>query len=113
MQDDKGQVLRVVDLVVVLIVNSVTKRILVQTEQVHANGQKVILDRLPATKRRPDENQFLSARRILRKQLKMDENHVNIDATNVSLIEEEKDSPSYPGLRTVYRKRIITAHLLK
>lgn len=113
MQDPNGNVLRVVDLVVVKIVNSVTGGILVQTEQQHPDGSKSILNRLPGAKRRPDENQFLTARRILRKQLKMDENHVNLDSMDVKIVEEEKDSPSYPGLRTVYRKRIISADLMK
>jgi len=111
MEDKDGRAIRVVDLVCLKLVNSSTGGILVQTEQVYPDGKKVSLNRLPAAKRRPDENQFLTARRVLRKQLRIDENQVAIDADAVQIIEEEKESPSYPGLRTVYRKRIVAAEL--
>jgi len=113
MQGADGSVIRVVDVVVLKLVHSVTNSILVQTEQTFPNGDKVELKRLPGAKRRPDENQFLTARRILKRQLKVEENHVTLDAAGVQVAEEEKDSLAYPGLRTVYRKRIITATLAK
>jgi len=113
MQDTDMSVIRVVDVVVIKLVHSVTGSILIQTEQTFPDGTKVSLKRLPGAKRRPDENQFLTARRILKRQLKVEENHVTLDSTNVSVTEEEKDSPAFPGLRTVYRKRIITATLAK
>jgi len=112
-QDPNGEVLRVVDLVVVKLVNSMTQGILVQTDQTLPDGKKIPLKRLPGAKRRPDENQFLTARRILRKQLRMDEDVVNIIASDVRMVEEEKASPGYPGLRTVYRKRIVPAELMR
>jgi hypothetical protein len=71
----------------------------------------MILNRLPGAKRRPDENQFLSARRIIRRQLEIDENQVEFDI-KVKNIEEEKSSSGYPGLKTVYRKRIIIASMV-
>eukprot|EP00747_Dinoflagellata_sp_TGD_P095108 gnl/TRDRNA2_/TRDRNA2_166350_c0_seq2.p1 gnl/TRDRNA2_/TRDRNA2_166350_c0~~gnl/TRDRNA2_/TRDRNA2_166350_c0_seq2.p1 ORF type:complete len:778 (+),score=217.81 gnl/TRDRNA2_/TRDRNA2_166350_c0_seq2:90-2423(+) len=111
MQDANNAVLRVVDIVIMKIMNPVTKDLLVQTEQDYPDGTKVTLNRLPGAKRRPDENQFLTARRILRKQLKIDENQVCL-SRDVQFFEEEKPSVSYPGLRTVYRKRVITAELL-
>jgi len=107
----KVSVVRTVDVVVLKLVHSVTGSVLVQTEQTYPDGNKVSLKRLPGAKRRPDENQFLTARRVLKRQLKVEENHVTLDAANVQVAEEEKDSLAYPGLRTVYRKRIITAHL--
>jgi len=113
MQDQDGSVIRIVDVVVIKLVHSVTQSILVQTEQTFPDGAKVSLKRLPGAKRRPDENQFLTARRILKRQLKVEENHVTLDASGVQVAEEEKDSLAYPGLRTVYRKRIITATLAK
>mmetsp|Transcript_60479 Transcript_60479/g.106281 ORF Transcript_60479/g.106281 Transcript_60479/m.106281 type:complete len:82 (-) Transcript_60479:69-314(-) len=76
-----------------------------------AHGHKTRLDRLPGAKCRPDENQFLSARRILRRQLEIDENIVALDR-EVGIIEEEKNSPAYPGLKTVYRKNMVKAELL-
>jgi len=113
MQDAEGGVLRIVDVVVIKLIHSVTGSILVQTEQTYPDGAKVNLKRLPGAKRRPDENQFLTARRILKRQLKVEENHVTLDDLGVQVAEEEKDSLAYPGLRTVYRKRIITATLSK
>jgi len=113
MQDTDGSVLRVVDVVVLKLIHSVTGSILVQTKQTFPDNTTVTLNRLPGAKRRADENQFLTARRILKRQLKIEENHVTLDAANVEVAEEEKESLAYPGLRTIYRKRIITANLAK
>lgn len=113
MIEQNGSIIRVVDVVVIKLVHSVTQSVLVQTEQTFPDGTKVQLKRLPGAKRRPDENQFLTARRILKRQLKVEENHVTLDAANVQVAEEQKDSLAYPGLTTVYRKRIITATLAK
>jgi len=108
MQDQDGKIIRVVDVVVMMITKASTNEVLVQTEQVSPDGTKKVLDRLPGAKRRPDENQFLSARRILRKQLEIDENQVQLEQEVVN-VEEEHASPNFPGLKTVYRKRIIKA----
>jgi len=111
LQDEKRGAMRVVD-VVVLVVKRKGDQVLVQTEQIGADGKKMVLNRLPGAKRRPDENQFLSARRSIRRQLEIDENQVEFDV-KVKNIEEEKPSPGYPGLRTVYRKRIIFASMVQ
>ncbi|CAK0910668.1 unnamed protein product [Prorocentrum cordatum] len=108
MQDQDGNIIRVVDVVVMMIVRAATGEVLVQTEQISPDGTTKVLDRLPGAKRRPDENQFLSARRILRRQLEIDENQVQLDQEVVN-VEEEHASPNFPGLKTVYRKRIIKA----
>jgi len=94
-------------------VNPGTGDVLVQTEQTFGDGTKNMLNRLPGAKRRPDENQFLTARRLLRKQLKIDENNCILDAKGVQYYEEEKSSQAFPGVRTVYRKRLIRADLQK
>jgi len=111
MQDVGGRVSRIVDVVVLVIKRPGSGELLAQSEQILADKSVVPLNRLPGAKRRPDENQFLSARRILRRQLGIDENSVKFDE-NVEFIEEEKSSPSYPGLVTVYRKRMIRAEVL-
>lgn len=108
-----GKVIRVVDVVVIKLIHSVTGSVLVQTLQTFPDGATQDLKRLPGAKRRPDENQFLTARRILKRQLKVEENHVTLDSQNVLVAEEEKESTAFPGLRTIYRKRIITATLAK
>jgi hypothetical protein len=113
MEDESGKVMRVVDLIIMKIVNPGTMDVLVQTEQSFSDQTKNMLNRLPGAKRRPDENQFLTARRLLRKQLKIDENNCVLDAKNVQYYEEEKSSQAFPGIRTVYRKRLIQANLIK
>mmetsp|Transcript_60102 Transcript_60102/g.127332 ORF Transcript_60102/g.127332 Transcript_60102/m.127332 type:complete len:789 (-) Transcript_60102:190-2556(-) len=102
---------RVVDVVLMVVQRAAGSEILIQTEQADAQGHRSRLDRLPGAKCRPDENQFLSARRILRRQLDIDENLVKLDR-EVGVLEEEKQATAYPGLKTVYRKRMIKAELL-
>lgn len=64
--------------------------------------------RLPAVKRRPDENPFLGVKRILNKVLKISENLVKVDTDNILLIEEVGKSKAH-GLPTLYRRRVIPA----
>mmetsp|Transcript_31991 Transcript_31991/g.69925 ORF Transcript_31991/g.69925 Transcript_31991/m.69925 type:complete len:768 (+) Transcript_31991:93-2396(+) len=106
-----GQLKRIVDVVVLRVVNSSNGQLLVEAEEV-LNSNTKVLNRMPATKRRPDEHQFLAAQRVLTKVLHMDPNFVTLDPSSVLVLEEEKDSSSYPGIRTIYKKRIITAKLL-
>merc|ERR1712224_748541 len=68
-----------------------------------------MVNRLPGTKRRPNENIITTCRRILATMLKIEEDEVNLSLGQTELIEEEKDSPSYPGITTVYRKHIVVA----
>jgi len=89
-------------------VHPVTGDILVEAEENAPTG-KVQLDRLPAVKRRPDENQFLAATRWFAKFLHMDPNLVEVDPTGILIAEETKKSVAYPGLNTLYRKRMISA----
>merc|ERR1719163_2283007 len=88
---------------------------LVEASLAHGNqgGQKETLNRLPGTKRRPDENQFVTAQRVLKRQLKMDENFASIKQDDVKVLEDDQQSLSYPGMKTLYRKRIISAELAK
>lgn len=82
-----------------------------QTGQVWPDGKSSTQPRIPGAKRRPDENQFLCARRILKRQLEIDENAVRI-STDVGYLEEDRGSKSYPGLKTVYRKRVIKGEIM-
>jgi len=91
---------------VVMLILTSDKTTLVQAGQVWPDGKMSPQPRIPGAKRRPDENQFLCARRILRRQLEIDENAVIVDQ-KVGYIEEERSNKSYPGLKTVYRKRVI------
>lgn len=111
MQDPSGRVLRIVDLVALKIIDDETGRILIQTGSVHTDGVVESKNQLPGHKRRPDENHFAPVKHLVVKELGIEENCVHIDSKDVKLIQEEKDSPSYPDLRTVYRKRIVTVHV--
>jgi len=105
-----GGLQRVVDVVMLVIENPLTGEVLVQTAHEKKDGHKTTLNRLPGAKCRPDENQFLMARRILRRQLDMNENDANF-VLEVHVVEEEKQTDFYPGLKTVYRNRLIRAQL--
>lgn len=105
------EVIRVVDTVSVKVVNALGQ-ILVQTDQVLPDGQKVALNRLPATRKRPDENQFIAARRVLQKFLDFDENQVILDPKKAKQYDDERGpTPAFPGLKTVYRRYIVEARL--
>merc|ERR1711957_4973 len=103
-----GTLSRVVDVVVLLLTRGIDGETLVETQEILPDGSTVNLGRLPAIKRRPDENQFVAAQKLLKKKLRMDSIHVKLDSEDVKIIEERKESPSYPGISTLYRKRIIS-----
>jgi len=105
-----GQVKRIVDVVVVKLVRQGTEEALVELEE-KVEDSRQDLKRLPAVKRRSDEHQFLAARRLITQFLRLNDNYVRLDAEDVRVIEEEMPSVSYPGLTTVYRKRVVRASL--
>jgi len=105
-EDSSGALLRVVDIVLVIISRHGGSELLVQSEHISSDGTQTKLNRVPGAKRRPDENQFLCARRVIRRQLEVDDNRVDLDR-DVQVIEQEEDSTAYPGLQTVCRKRLI------
>merc|ERR1712008_264949 len=84
--------------------------VLVETREI-IKGESSTRNWLPAVKRRPDENMYLAARRCLESYLGINENAVLFNTSTVLTAEEEKESQTYPGLPSLYRKRIITAHL--
>merc|ERR1711879_690339 len=105
-----GSLLRIVDIVVLKLSRQDKSDFLVETVEKLENKRQNRLDRLPAIKRRPDENQFVAMRKLL-KRLRIDENFVFLDNMKVSVYEEGKESPSYPGIATLYRKRVISGEL--
>jgi hypothetical protein len=111
-QQPDGRVLRVVDVILLKLERVDTGDFLIVNGEVFAGGQASPRIHLPGGKRRPDENQFVAAQRILTNFLHIDENYVSFDLNKVTVLEEEADSPSYPGLRTLYRKRVISGEVL-
>jgi hypothetical protein len=110
---DDGKVLRVVEPVLVELVNGQNDKVLVQTQQKHADGTEKPLSRLPGAKRRLDENMFSTAKKVIDRDLKIKGSLVTFDATDVQFTESIEDSPNFPGLRTLYRKTIVKARLEK
>jgi len=106
-----GGLVRVVDIVLLKLVNPQASEMLVLSERTHSGGEVDSTPGLPSAKRRPDENQFLTVKRILRRQLKIDENRVKINAKSVRYYQEEKALPEFPGITTVFRRRVIAARL--
>eukprot|EP00913_Durusdinium_trenchii_P000059 g54.t1 len=113
LQVSSGEILVITEAGVVMLIlhNPETKETLVQTAQMWPDGKTSYQARIPGAKRRPDENQFLCARRILKRQLEIDENAVRI-SKDVGYIEEDRSSRGYPGLKTVYRKRVIKGEVI-
>jgi hypothetical protein len=108
-----GKLLRVVDIVLLLLQKEGADDVLIEASEKFPDGRSSQLNRLPGSKRRPDENHFVTAQRVLKRQLKMDENVVNLNSRDVKVVEAMQESHSYPGLSSMYRKRIISALLLK
>jgi len=107
-----GKVIRVVDVLIVKVQNKDGATV-VEVEESKADGTKRELKRLPAVKRRTDENPFWAAHRVLSKVLRISENMVTMDPKKVQVVEEETTSKAYAGLPTLYRRRIITATLIQ
>ncbi|CAE8623783.1 unnamed protein product [Polarella glacialis] len=100
-----GENLVVTEIVVLIIYNPKTKETLVHTQHTAPDGTVDAKAKLPGSKRRPDDNQFLAAHAILRNKLEIDEN-----AVVISQDVRQVDAPTtriYPGLKSVYRKRVI------
>jgi len=106
-----GEVCRIVDDVLLVLRDPHSGRLIVEVEEAKADGTTTDIKRLPGGRRRPDENQFATAKRVLRKQMHIDPDYVDIVANTVRVLEQESESPSFPGLLTLYRKRIISANI--
>jgi len=110
-QDVSGELVRTVNVVVIILSDPGTGRTLVQTRQMSIDGSGGTENaRLPGNKCRPDENHFICARRIIRRELEIDDTVVHFDE-NVRFVEEQQPSTNYLGLKTIYRKFLISAHL--
>merc|ERR1719326_2086280 len=111
LMEEKGRLLRVVN-VVGLRIREAKGRILVEANVTRRNGEKSELNRLPGTKQRPHENAYHTARRVLGGlPLSGGEDDITFNPAASLMLEEEKDSPSYPGLKTLYRKHIVDASI--
>jgi len=106
-----GKIKRVVDIVVLQLTRQETNSTLIEAAETYKES-KLDLNRLPAVKRRGDEHQFFTARRMITKYLQLPDNFVTIDPTDVKIIEEEQESKAFFGLPTIYRKRFMKGVLV-
>jgi len=99
--------MRVVEVVLLRLTNDKDKKVLIQAEECTAGGPLKKVAKLPGRKKGSSENDFQVAFNVLERILRIDPEHVNLNDKLITTIEEKKDSPSYPGMQTLYRKRII------
>lgn len=109
-ENSTGELVRLVNVVVIILKDAKCGKTLVQTHQVDSRGAKKDKSRLPGNKCRPDENHFICARQTLRREVEIDENTVMFNEA-VKFVEEQSLSSNYPGIKTIYRKFLITADL--
>jgi hypothetical protein len=109
-----GSVLRVVDVVLLRLSKDDGTKVLVQADEATSSDpdSTKVLNRLPGQKLRPTDNQFVTAYNILKKQLQIDENCVNLHPDKVEIRESAQFSNSYPGLLTLYRHHVIYGEVL-
>eukprot|EP00930_Biecheleria_cincta_P040019 TRINITY_DN27455_c0_g1_i1.p1 TRINITY_DN27455_c0_g1~~TRINITY_DN27455_c0_g1_i1.p1 ORF type:complete len:827 (+),score=155.58 TRINITY_DN27455_c0_g1_i1:47-2527(+) len=85
------------------------KRLLIMTAERSPDGRTKQMAQLPGAKQEPHESGMETARRILNDRLGMSDCKIHVDFNVKERFEEEEESPSYPGVRTVYRKLIFEA----
>jgi len=109
-EGEQGELVRTVNVVLVILRDAKTNRMLVQTSLTDEKGAEKAVPRLPGNKCRPDENHFICARQTVQREIELDENALVFDET-VRFVEEVQVSPNYPGIKTVYRKFLVTANI--
>jgi len=109
-ENSTGELVRTVNVVIIILSDRKSGKTLVQTKQSSAHGAGQSKARLPGNKCRPDENHFICARKIIRRELEIDDNSVYFNEA-VMFVEEEDLSTNYPGIKTIYRKFLIRAEL--
>merc|ERR1711959_306229 len=101
------KLVRVVDVCLLRVFEPSGKRILVEVAEEFADGRKRDTGRLPGTKQRPHESLMHTAQRIVATIMKMSDCEVRFNWEKRELMEEAEESPSYPGMHTVYRKHVV------
>jgi len=109
-ENSAGELERTVNVVIIVLTDRKTGKTLVQTKQTSGSGDSQAKSRLPGNKCRPDENHFICARKIIRRELEIDDGAIHFNE-NVQFVEEEQLSTNYPGIKTIYRKFLIRAEL--
>jgi len=106
-----SKIVRVVEVVLLRIKNG-KDSVLIEAKEKYADGREHDTWRLPGGKQRPNENVKATAERIMSSVLKIEKNKVSLNYKEKEILEEKEDSPSYPGVVTVYRKHIVEGKLM-
>jgi len=106
-----GKIVRLVEVVIVELRRSDGSVLVQAKEESNATNATKAAIRLPAVKRRPDENVFWAAKRVLGKVLKISENIVILDREGVLLEEKPPEMSKVFNLPTIYRRLVIPASL--
>jgi len=104
------KIVRLVDVVLLRITNK--SSVLIEAREKYADGRDVERNRLPGTKARPNENIKATAERVLATILNVQKGKISLNLNETEIVEEKENSPSYPGVITVYRKTIVTGAVL-
>jgi len=104
----EGSVVRVVDLVLIRIsargTNGALKYLIKKDEKFPDGRERKNVNQLPGTKKEPHENAMETLTRVVKDRMGLE--NVKVDFTKKETYEEDTISPSYPGIRTVYRTEI-------
>lgn len=115
MQNEKGEIVRVVEIIWCKIPNPKNKdQILVEMERIYADGGKRGVKKILGGKRRPLESIAASAKRSINKELTLEDRQIGIDENalpDTGVAEDVRVSPSYPGLSSVYRVHIVPCEI--
>merc|ERR1719310_1612033 len=108
----KQRLYRVLDVVVMrLRAGQGSSSVVVETKQKFADGRERPRNLLPGAMRRPHEDISATARRVLVDEIQLPTSSVRLDVGADEHIDEENESPSYPGLTTIYQKHFVDAYL--
>jgi len=101
---------RVVDVVLlrIFVKTSVGRRYLVETKEQYPDGRVRDSCRLPGHVKAPHENMMQAAERILKDILDMQDCRIIFELNHIDHQETSEDSPSYPGIQTVYSNETLT-----
>ncbi len=107
LQDEPA--LRVVPVVQIIIRRG--DYILIETIQEFADKRQRFRDHPPSEKMQPGESYLEAAKRCLREELGVTDQDIEILANTHQTKTQQRESPSYPGLRTQYLIHIVEANV--
>lgn len=104
----RNRLIRVTDVVLVRIYSG--GKVLVEAKSTLKDGREVVRNRLPGTKRRPTENFWRAARRLVDSMPEIRDRVVLVFGDEETEVETQ-ESMSYPGIQSVYRKATVRGTL--